>query len=199
MCHCHCCKCIRREYNCNGVIVHRIPSDYTFEFKHVSIPTYCLSVQSQHDIVPYSINIGAEPYVVPIVVEYQASVQLHLVMVHHMQSNDIFKFKHAPSSSKANTPFHIFNQHQHQRRAVCHYHCSWIASTGECIFAIVSWCTVYKAMTHSNSNIHQYQRTFCSFKANMTPFHLFNQHQRRTMCHCHGSWIAGEFAIVIMS
>ena len=34
-----------------------------------------------------------------------------------------------------------------------------------------------------HSNMHQYQHTSCSPKADMPPFHLFNQHQRKTMSH----------------
>ena len=43
----------RRVCNCDGVMVHHIPSNDTFKFKQALSPTYHLFVQRQHDTVPY--------------------------------------------------------------------------------------------------------------------------------------------------
>ena len=98
---------------------------------------------------------------------------VHQTMAH--SNSNIHQYQHTCCSSKANTiPFRIFN---HERSAVCHCHCSWIA--GECAIAFVPWLIVQQVMIHSNSNVHQHQLTSCSSKANTIHIHIFNQHQRR--------------------
>ena len=54
-----------------------------------------------------------------------------------------------------------------------------------------------QVMAHPNSNMHQYQRTPCSFKVNTIPFHIFHQHGSSAVCHCNYSWLVSECAIAI--
>ena len=119
---------------------------------HQYIPTYFLFVQSQHDIYT----------------QYMYSVNINIraqpcVMCHR-------RFSVLQEQASA-----------HQCKAVCHCQCYDTVQVCNCD-TMVSSCDVYQTMTLSNPNMHQYQRTICSFKVNTIPLHiyamhLFNQHQ----------------------
>ena len=91
-----------------------------------------------------------------------------------MHTNVRFPVHPKPTRYRFIYAIYAFNQYQYQRGTVRHRHCSWVA--GEFAIAMVLWWIVHQVMTHSNSNIHQYQRTSCSSKANTIPFHIYTQY-----------------------
>ena len=103
-------------YTCDGVIVHRIPTNDTFKCKHALIPTYRLFVQSEYDTVPY-IQSTSAPSHLPLTLSCICIARKWALVMVHIPTYRLFV------QSQHDTPFHIYNQRQHQSRAICHCHC----------------------------------------------------------------------------
>ena len=153
-------------------MLHHITSNDTFKFKHTLIPAVRPKPTWHGSIYSININTSAEPFAII-----------------RTPSNDTFKFKHVSIPTDVLPLCTYPTRHRSYSRKIC---IQWKPTSAQarapCAIGVVvclnsrrfsnsddvmAYRNRNQVMTHSNSNIHEYQRTFCSIKANT--FHIFSR------------------------